>query len=139
MNKRTEEINPVQKQSSQKLAEISILLTSYNSIFSNFDPNAYAEKTLSDDFITQAKKIPQNKKGKKMSLRLLLPANKRNEQEEKVIVTRLHSYFNSVHQQLKFCVRKTNKTGLSYLNDCSKLSLFYEAGKIPYAFTACVV
>ena len=112
MNKKTEEINQVQKQFSQKLAEISILLTSFNSIFSDFDPNAYAEKTLSDDFITQAKKISQNKRGKQMSLRLLLPANKRNEQEEKVIITRLHSYFNSVHQQLECGVRKTKKTGL---------------------------
>lgn len=111
MNKKTEEINPVQKHPLLKLAEISILLNSYNDIFSDFDPNAYDERTLSDDFITQAKKISENKSGNKMSLRLLLPANKRNEQEEKEIVTRLHSYFKSVHKQLKYGVRKTSKRG----------------------------
>ena len=111
MNKKTEEINQVQKQPLQKLAEISIQLNSYNDIFSDFDRNAYNERTLSDDFITQAKKISENKSGNKMLLRLLLPTNKRNEQEEKVIVTRLHSYFKSVHKQLKYDVRKTTKRG----------------------------
>ncbi|MEJ7738686.1 MAG: hypothetical protein WKF97_14755 [Chitinophagaceae bacterium] len=57
MNTQTKEINPVQKHPLLKLAEISILPSSYDDIFSDFDPNAYAERTLSDDFITQAKKI----------------------------------------------------------------------------------
>lgn len=38
-------------------AEISILLRSYNDIFSDFDPSTYIDRTLSDDFINQAKKI----------------------------------------------------------------------------------
>lgn len=112
MNQFTEEINPVSKQSLLKHAEINILLSSYNDIFSDFDPSAYAERTLSDDFIIQAKKISKNKSGKTMSLRLLLPANKRNEQDEKVIVERLHSYFKNVHQQLVSEVRKINIRGL---------------------------
>ena len=111
MKKKIEEINPVQQHPLLKLAEISILLTSYNDIFSAFDPSAYAERTLSDDFITQAKKISQNKSGNKMLLRLLLPAHKRNDPEDEMIVKRLHSYFKSVHQQLASGIRKTNKIG----------------------------
>lgn len=113
MKKKTEEINPIPKQSLLELAEVSILLDSYDDIFSDFDPSVYSERTLSDDFIIQAKKFSRNKIGnKKMSLRLLLPANKRNEQEEKVIIKRLHSYFKSVHEQLEAEVRKTNTRGL---------------------------
>ena len=47
-----------------------------------------------------------------MSLRLLLPANKRKEQEEKVIVNRLHFYFKSAHQTLKDEVKRANTRGL---------------------------
>ena len=106
-----EEVSDESKQSLLKLAEISILLDSYDSIFSDFDPSPYSERTLSDDFIIQSKKISRNKSGKRMSLRLLLPADKRNEEEEKVIIKRLHSYFKSVHQELTFEVREINKRG----------------------------
>ena len=112
MNKKTEEINPVPQQSLLKLAEVSILLDSYDDIFSDFDPSPYSERTLSDDFIIQAKKFSRNKSENKMSLRLLLPANKRKEQEEKMIIKRLHSYFKSVHQALKSEVKKANIRGL---------------------------
>ena len=109
--KKQEQVSDESKQSLLKLAEISILLDSYDSIFSDFDPSPYSERTLSDDFIIQSKKISRNKSGKMMSLRLLLPADKRNEEEEKVIIKRLHSYFKSVHQELTFEVREINKRG----------------------------
>ncbi len=112
INKSSEEINPVSKEYLLKHAEINILLRSYSDIFSDFDPSAYAKRTLSDDFIIQTKKISKTKSGNKMLLRLLLPANKRNEQDEKVIVERLYSYFKNVHQQLVSEVRKITIRGL---------------------------
>lgn len=99
-------------QSIVELAEVSILLDSYDDIFSDFDPSSYSARALSDDFIIQAKKFSISKSGNKMSLRLLLPANKRNEQEEKMIVKRLHSHFKAVRQQLEIEVRKTNTRGV---------------------------
>jgi Carbonic anhydrase len=72
-------ITILQKQTLPQLTAISRLLISYSEIFSNFDPNVFAEGTLSDDFITQLKRISENKRGAKMSSRLLLPATKRNE------------------------------------------------------------
>ena len=83
------EINPVLKQSLLKHAEISILLNSYSDIFSAFDPSEYSERTLSDDFVLQAQKFSKTKDGNKMSLKLLLPASARKEQDEKVIIKRL--------------------------------------------------
>ena len=84
----TENVNTDLKHSIPKLTEITILLSSYNYIFSDFDPSAYAERTLSDDFITQAKNISKDKKGSNMLVVLLLPANRRNDEEEKVIIER---------------------------------------------------
>jgi hypothetical protein len=72
-------ITVLQVQTLPKLTAISRLLISYSEIFSNFDPNVFAEGTLSDDFITQLKRISENKRGTKMLLGLLLPATSRNE------------------------------------------------------------
>jgi hypothetical protein len=111
MNK-TEEIKPVPKQFLLKLAEISILLDSYNDIFSDFDPSPYSERILSDDFIAQVKKFSKDKDGHNMSLKLLLPASSRNEQDEKVIVKRLHAHFKDAYEQVENDVRKTNRKGI---------------------------
>ncbi len=109
---KNQEINPVPKQSLLKLAEISILLSSYNDIFSAFDPSEYSERTLSDDFIIQANNFSKSKEGNRMSLKLLLPASSRNEKEEKVIVKRLHSHFKDVYQQIGGDIKKTKRKGI---------------------------
>lgn len=114
INKRADKITSIPKQSLLNLSEISIQLNSYDDIFSDFDPNAYVERTLSDDFIIQAKKISKNKIGKNMVLSFLLPENKRNEHEEKVIVKRLHSYFKNVQEHLEYEIRKTYVRGLIF-------------------------
>ncbi|MDP1747739.1 MAG: hypothetical protein Q8L90_19345 [Bacteroidota bacterium] len=110
---KTENKDTTAKQSLLELAEVSILLDSYDDIFSDFDPSAYSERTLSDDFIFQVKKISGNKSRSKLSLKLLLPANMRNETDEKAIIKRLHSYFKNVHQVLGSEVKKTKTKGLT--------------------------
>ena len=112
MNKKAEIVSPVLKQSLPKLVEINILLSSYNDIFSVFDPSAYTERSLSDDFISTVKNISKNKTGNNMLLSLLLPENIRDEQEENKIVTRLHTYFGNVYHSLRSEIRKKNNKGL---------------------------
>ena len=112
MNKNIEEKNPASKQSLLKLAEISILLNSYNDIFSAFDPSEYSERTLSDDFIIQAKNFSKTKGGNKLSLKLLLPALERNEQDEKITTKRLHVHFKDAYRQVASEVKKTKRKGI---------------------------
>lgn len=109
----TEEIHENSRLQLKNLAEINILLSSYNDLFSDFDPSAYPERTLSDDFIIQAKEIAKNKSGNNMSLRLLLPANKRNEKDEGLILERLNSHFRNVYKRLKSEVRNANFKGFT--------------------------
>jgi hypothetical protein len=106
------ERNRNSRNQSEKLAEINILLYSYNDLFSDFDPSAYRERTLSDDFIIQAKKISKNKSGNHIVLRLLLPSNERNEQDEELITERLYTHFRNVYMQLKSEVSRANIKGL---------------------------
>jgi hypothetical protein len=107
-----EDVKPISRKSLHELAKISILLDTYDDMFSDFDPSEYAERTLSDDFIVQAQKISKNKDGAKMSLELLLPASARNEKDEKVIIKRLYSHFNDSYQQVKSDIKKTNRKGI---------------------------
>ena len=96
----------------KELGEVSILLDTYDDIFSDFDPSPYAERGLSDDFIHEVKKLLLNKGGNKKILNLLLPANQRNEADEKIIVGRLHHYFSNARDQLAYEVRSIYKRGL---------------------------
>ena len=48
-----EEMSGESKHSLLKLAEISILLDSYDSIFYDFDLSPYSERTLSDDWLLE--------------------------------------------------------------------------------------
>lgn len=40
-----------------EMSEISIWLDNYDDIFSDFDPRPYSQRSLSDDFLAEAKKI----------------------------------------------------------------------------------
>ena len=106
------EIKPIQKERLSGFSVVNILLDSYDDIFSDFDPSPFAERALSDDFIAELKKISGNKKQKKIVLKLLLPANMRNKQDENVIIKRLHSNFKNVHFNLESEVRKTYLKGM---------------------------
>lgn len=90
------------------------MLNSYSDIFSAFDPSEYSERTLSDDFVLQAQKFSKTKDGNKMSLKLLLPASARKEQDEKVIIKRLHSHFKDAYQHVKSDIRNTNRKGITF-------------------------
>ena len=113
MNNRSDELNNDPKPPPKKNpCEVSILIPSYNSIFSDFDPNGYDKRIISDDFITQIKQISPNKNESRMSLILLLPESERNETSEKVMADRLHTYFIIGYKQLQYSVTRKNKTGI---------------------------
>lgn len=73
--------------------KMSLILDTYNDIFSSFDPRDYAEKSLSDDFLDECKKIVLDKWVDVIELRLMIPESDREIHNEEVIKKRLHSYF----------------------------------------------
>lgn len=82
-----------EKENLAKMSEISISLSTYNDIFSSFDPRPYGQRALSDDFLDEAKKASMVKDVEDIELKLLMPASKRNISEETVIKKRLKDYF----------------------------------------------
>jgi hypothetical protein len=89
-----------QKKNVSKQVVVNIWLDSLDELFSDFDPRSYLKRTLSDDFITQIRRVVADQVGEKMILQLQLPAEIRNEQDEDVIAGRLQNYFTEKHGQL---------------------------------------
>lgn len=87
--------------------QISIWLDAYDDIFSDFDPRPYSERTLSDDFIYEVKKVCREDIFEIGELRLLIPSKLHNETDEQVIIKRLHSYFRHGNYYISRRLRKT--------------------------------
>ena len=74
-------------------SEISLILDTYDDIFSDFDPRPYSKRAISDDFLYAAKKaMPKLKEGA-LELLFLIPKAQRNLGNETLIKKRLHEHF----------------------------------------------
>lgn len=76
-----------------KEGNVSLVLESYNDIFSDFDPRNYSERAISDDFLFECKRAVRDKPNKEFELRLLMPESKRNIAHELKIKRRLKDHF----------------------------------------------
>ncbi len=94
----------------QKMSTISLWLDGYDDIFSDFDQRPTSQRSLSDDFLYEAKKASKDKTSGKIELNLLLDKCKRNMYTENVIKRRLRQHFNKhfkmLHRDMDAIVRK---------------------------------
>jgi hypothetical protein len=95
--------------------EVSIWLDSYDDIFSDFDPRPYSERSLSDDFIAEAKKVSREKLLKINELNLLIPENKRNAEQESIIIKNLHANFTRHYNYLHHQSVKIKRKGILFI------------------------
>ncbi len=97
------------KQSLLAKAEISLLLDTYDDIFSDFDPRNFSQRALSDDFLIEAKKAALDKNGT-LDLSFMIPKAKRNFEHEVLIKRRLREHFKKhamlIHQDMANIRRK---------------------------------
>jgi hypothetical protein len=105
-----------EKERLAKLSEISIALTTYNDIFSSFDPRPYAQKALSDDFLEETKRASSVKNSEDIELKLLMPASRRNLSEETIIKKRLKDYFKKHESLARNEVNSTIKKGALFIS-----------------------
>lgn len=78
-----------------KQGNISLILNSYNDLFSDFDPRPTTERGLSEDFLDECRRAVRDKSSKEVGteLRILVPKNRRNSLEESLIKRRLKEHF----------------------------------------------
>lgn len=87
-----EEVVEISKET-LRMSEISLWIDTYDDIFSDFDPRPYSQRSLSDDFLIEAKKASKDKESGNIELKFLVPKNIRNLNQEAVIKKRLRDHF----------------------------------------------
>ena len=135
----------MEKEENSKFREgnISLVLDSYNAIFSDFDPRSSLERGLSDDFLSECKKAVLSRKDVS-ELRLLMPSHLRNPNEETKIKKRLKEYFKKHFRQKEKDLKKIKMQGIAWfilgtivmLTDTMiyEYKFFYEYSKFLFNF-----
>ncbi|MBP9771257.1 hypothetical protein KBC97_03795 [Candidatus Gracilibacteria bacterium] len=91
---------------------VQLSLDSYQDLFSDFDPRAYSERGLSDDFLHELKSAVREISVENFEIILSLPEKERNLELEKIITERLHDYFRKHEQFLLKERREQIKSGI---------------------------
>lgn len=76
-----------------EIRQISIMLDTYDDIFSDFDPRGYAERELSTDFTNEMNKRYRTSRTGRIEVRFTLPEKERRKEDEEKIVKRIKQYF----------------------------------------------
>lgn len=101
---------------------VSLILDSYNDIFSDFDPRHFNERALSDDFLLECKRAARDKEIG-FELRLLTPRTKRNMNEEILIKKRIKNHFQKHYFEKVKEIKKTQLQGIIWFMLGALLSL----------------
>ena len=101
------------KDAQMRQGNISLILDSYDDIFSDFDPRQYSEKALSDDFLSECKRAAKDKEVG-VELRLLVPKHKRKFDDENKIRKRLKNHFNKHFKEKEKEMRSVKREGLMW-------------------------
>lgn len=114
MKKRGKFVKKTEKAYEYTLREgnISLVLDSYNDLFSGFDPRAYSERSLSTDFVTECKRASIDKPAEGLELRLLIPKQKRSLEHEAKIRRRLKEHFDHHFKEKEIEIKGVKKEGI---------------------------
>ena len=96
-------------------ANISLILDSYEDIFSDFDPRPYGERALSDDFLLECKRASRDKNQDEIELRLLIPKEKRRLKDEEIIKERLREHFKKHSLEKHKDIKKYKREGFGWI------------------------
>lgn len=91
-------------------ASISLVIDTYDDIFSDFDPRPFSERALSDDFLLECRNAARDK-GNYFEVILSVPKAIRNINNELKIRKRLKEHFRKHHQEKEKEIKKVKKDG----------------------------
>jgi len=96
---------------------ISLILDSYDDLFSDFDPRPYSARGLSNDFLIECRRAVRGLKTESpvLELRLLVPKNKRKIAKETMIKKRLKDYFQNQVKEKQMELTTTRRDGAKWL------------------------
>jgi hypothetical protein len=89
----TQNIEQSEKHKLLHASEISLMLDTYDDIFSDFDPRPYSQRAISEDFRAELKRATRYLPSGAIELKLMMPNKARSPEKEKLIKKRLHEHF----------------------------------------------
>ncbi len=101
-----------QKRQSQKT--VTLWIDSYNDIFSDFDPRPFSDRAISEDFLSQLKKVSRESSQGVSIVKILVPEGNQKEEHERAIRKKLEDYFTSEYIQLRKEVMSMRKKGVNF-------------------------
>jgi hypothetical protein len=101
----------VGKQKLLQMSEISLVLDTYDDIFSDFDPRTLDKRSLSDDFLVEIKRATREKKYGVIELNFLIPLEQQKQSKEEMIRKRLHEHFRRHYELIKKEVDAVRRKG----------------------------
>ena len=101
----------VAKQELLKMSEISLILDTYDDIFSDFDPRPYDHRAISDDLLLELKKATKENTSGVIELKFLIPEKFRKIEQEVLIKKRLREHFKNHLTRVRAEVGHTRRTG----------------------------
>jgi hypothetical protein len=97
------------------MAELGLWLDQYDDIYSDFDSRYYIKRRISEDFLDEIKTANEHKTEHIDTLLLMLPADKRQEDNEKVISASLSAFFVAQYRLWHDRLQKKKMQGLLLL------------------------
>lgn len=96
-----------------KQANISLIIDTYDDIFSDFDPRDFNQRALSDDFLLECKRAARDKLTG-IELRIMVPKAIRNFKDESKIKKRLIDHFKHHYSLEEKEIKKIVWEGISW-------------------------
>lgn len=93
---------------------ISLILDSYDDIFSDFDPRPFFDRGLSHDFLTECRNAVKYREDMSFELRLMIPKETRHVEDEIQIKKRLNNHFQKHYAEKEAEVKKIKTHGLRW-------------------------
>lgn len=81
--------------------EISIWIDKYDDVFSDFDSRPYDERALSDDFLSEIKKMVGNHGKNNVTLTFRLMSDERDHHTENIIMNNIRDHFQKLAGEVK--------------------------------------
>jgi len=94
------------------MPELSLWLDNYDDIYSDFDSRHYLKRRISEDFLHELRLSKKYKKETVTDILLLLPQEKRSEENEKIIANSLREFFKDQFRNNNDKYRKKMRTGI---------------------------
>lgn len=100
------------KQKLLQMSEISLVLDSYDDIFSDFDPRTLDKRALSDDLMIEIRKATREKKSGVIEVNFLIPLEQQKAEKEAAIRKRLHEHFRKHYELVEKEIKAVKQKGI---------------------------